>query len=251
MRHHAEHVAALVDDAGDAVRGAVGVGRGGHSAPLVAVPEHHLAALLQAAQGGRVGEVVALAVGDRHADHLVLVQVVREGEVCALADQLAPGAAKFQAGVAEQGAGQQAGLTEDLEAVADSPAQSATLGELDAALHHRREAGDRPGPQIIAIAEAAREDHAVDPPQVAVLVPQVLQLRPRERLDDQSTVPIRPRPRKHHNPKLQGTTLFSLDEPDGPSLVRAGFAGPSESLLETPASLCGEGGSWGEPWFSP
>src|SRR5919199_2634487 len=46
VRHHPQHVAALVHDPGDAVEGAVRIGRRHHRAVLVAVAKDHLAALL-------------------------------------------------------------------------------------------------------------------------------------------------------------------------------------------------------------
>ena len=64
-------------------------------------------------------------------------------------------------GVAEQRARQQARLAEDLEAVADPQHQAALVGEGDDRLHRRREAGDRPGPQVVAVGEAAGDDDRV------------------------------------------------------------------------------------------
>ena len=45
-------------------------------------------------------------------------------------------------------------------------------GELRDRLHHRREPRDRPGAQVVAVGEAAGDDHRVDALQIAVGVPQ-------------------------------------------------------------------------------
>src|SRR6266542_5846118 len=186
--HHPEHVAALVDDAGDVVDGPVGVGGGNHEAALVGVAEDDLAALLQARQRGRVGEVVALAVGDRDPQHLSALDQRREGGVLALADEVGPLAAELEPVVADQGAREQAGLAEDLEPVADAPDQATGGDELGHRLHHRREARDGPGSQVVAMAELAGQDHAVDAVEVAVLVPEVAELGSQHLVDHPSTV---------------------------------------------------------------
>ena len=74
--------------------------------------------------------------------------------------------------VGQQRAGQQARLAEHLEAVADPEHEAAGGGELGHLLHHRREAGDRAGAQVVAVGEAAGDDHRIDALQVAVAVPQ-------------------------------------------------------------------------------
>ena len=63
-------------------------------------------------------------------------------------------------------------LAQHLKAVADPEHDPAGARELGHLLHHRREAGDRPGAQVVAVGEAARHDHRVDALQVAVAVPQ-------------------------------------------------------------------------------
>ena len=78
----------------------------------------------------------------------------------------------MQSGVAGQRAGQQPGLAQHLEAVADAQHRHAAPGGGDDLAHHRRELRDRPGPQIVAVGESAGHDHRVDAPQVGVAVPQ-------------------------------------------------------------------------------
>ena len=68
------------------------------------------------------------------------------------------------------------GLAQHLEAVADAQDQAAVAGETLDLGHHRREAGDRADPQVVAVGEAAGDDHGVDAAQVGVGVPQQLGL---------------------------------------------------------------------------
>src|SRR5580704_12625224 len=62
MRHHAEHVAALVDDAGDGVHGAVVVPVRVDHAVRRGVAEQHPALAFKPGDGFAVGNVVALAM---------------------------------------------------------------------------------------------------------------------------------------------------------------------------------------------
>ena len=74
--------------------------------------------------------------------------------------------------VADQRAGQQVGLAEDLEAVADAEHRQAAAGRLDDLGHHRREPGDRAAAEVVAVREAAGQDHRVDALEVVVAVPE-------------------------------------------------------------------------------
>ena len=61
-----------------------------------------------------------------------------------------------------QRARQQARLGQHLEAVADAEHRAAVGGEALDRVHHRREAGDRPGPQVVTVGEAPGNDDGVD-----------------------------------------------------------------------------------------
>src|SRR5262249_47955773 len=74
--------------------------------------------------------------------------------------------------VAGQRAGQQVGLAEDLEPVADPQNRQPFARSFDDRLHGRREPGDRAAAQVVAVREAAGEDHRVDAAQVGIVVPQ-------------------------------------------------------------------------------
>ncbi len=86
----------------------------------------------------------------------------REGRVGGLDHDLDLAADEAQRVVRQQRAGQQAGLAQHLEAVADAEHRPAVAGELDHRLHHRREARDRADAQVVAVREAAGHDHGVD-----------------------------------------------------------------------------------------
>src|SRR5690606_40697171 len=63
MRHQAEDAAALVADPGNVALGSVGVGFRRYISVPVGIAEHDAAFALEAVEGVRIGEVVALRVG--------------------------------------------------------------------------------------------------------------------------------------------------------------------------------------------
>jgi hypothetical protein len=69
-------------------------------------------------------------------------------------------------------------LAENLEAVADPEYRPAGRRVPLHRLHHRAEAGDGTGPQVVAVAEAAGQDHHVGSPQVGVAVPDEVGVHP-------------------------------------------------------------------------
>ncbi len=161
MRHHAEHVAALVDDAGDGIDGAIvvpvridhAVGRG--------IAEDHPALAFQPRDGLAVGDVVALAVRDRHADHLAGIVAAGEGRVGTLDPQINVMADEAQVLVAHQHAGQQPGLAQNLEAVANAEREPPVGREFAYRVHDWAARGDRPATKIVAVGEAPRDHHQV------------------------------------------------------------------------------------------
>src|ERR1035437_6303294 len=94
-------------------------------------PVQHLAQPRK--QPAPVGDVVALAMRHRHADHLARIVAAGEWRVGALDPQIDVAADEAQILVAHQYPGQQAGLAQDLEAVADAEHQPALRRE---AAHH-------------------------------------------------------------------------------------------------------------------
>jgi hypothetical protein len=75
-------------------------------------------------------------------------------------------------GVAHERAGEQAGLTEDLEAVADAEDEAAVRSEFLDGLHDGREAGDGAGAEIVSVGEAAGDEDGVAPFEVVRRVPE-------------------------------------------------------------------------------
>jgi hypothetical protein len=74
--------------------------------------------------------------------------------------------------VADQRSGQEVGLAQDLEAVADPEHRQPLLSTRDHRAHHRCETRDRAATQVVAVGEAAGQDDRVDSSQVLVTVPQ-------------------------------------------------------------------------------
>jgi hypothetical protein len=74
--------------------------------------------------------------------------------------------------VADQRPRQQVGLAQDLEAVADAEHRHPAPGGVDHFGHHRREPGDRAAAQVVAVGEAAGQDHGVDVGEAVVAVPE-------------------------------------------------------------------------------
>src|SRR5512146_591311 len=173
MGHHAQHVSRVVDDASDGSHGSV------WTPPLVGisrttdVSEYHAALALQCMECFRVRGVTSITVGNGDPqDGAALVPVGKEGFVV-FHPELDRLAHELEARIAEQGARQQPGLAHDLEPVAEADHRAASFGKRDDVLHHGAESGNRPGPQVVAVAEAARQDDHVALLQVVILVPQV------------------------------------------------------------------------------
>src|SRR3954452_2767318 len=161
-RHEAEDIALGVAHAGDVVLGAVGVVAGGVAQDNLLLG--HWLGGVEAA--GRVLDRDREAVSAR----------TRAGERRLRVDDLDLDLAadEAQGRVGQERAGQQARLAQDLKAVADAEHGAAVAGEVEHRRHHGREAGDRTHAEVVAVAEAARDDHGVDPAQVGVGVPEQL-----------------------------------------------------------------------------
>src|SRR5918994_6243836 len=143
--HQADHVAALVGDAGDVVERAVGIDLevAGDDLPLPLDPGQRVG----------VGDEAALAVleGDRDLRALLVGQ--RPGGAVVLDPQLLVSADELAVVVADQRAGQQVGLAEDLEAVADAEHRQPVVRGTHHLRHHRREARDRAAAEVVAVRE--------------------------------------------------------------------------------------------------
>ena len=160
VRHQAGNVAGGVAHAGDRPHRAVGVGRvvrlARHGSIFADVPEEHLAVGLQRVERGRVGEVAALAVGDRHPERPARAGKVGERRVAVLDGDPDIPSEEPEASVPEERSRHEPGLGEHLEAVADPEDQAPLAGERGHGPHHGAEAGDDAGPDVVAEREAAR-----------------------------------------------------------------------------------------------
>src|SRR3990172_11415228 len=74
--------------------------------------------------------------------------------------------------IAQERAGQQPGVCQDVKTVAAPEDQAALVGEPGDLSHDRRESGDRAGPEVVAMGEASRQDHAIGGLEVGLLVPE-------------------------------------------------------------------------------
>ena len=82
--------------------------------------------------------------------------------------------------VADERAGQQVRLAQDLEAVADAQDGQASSGFAHDLAHDGSSRRDRAAAQVVAVGEAAGDDDRVDAVQVGVLMPQGHRLRARD-----------------------------------------------------------------------
>src|SRR5829696_2815109 len=170
MRHDADDVAALVADASDIVRRAVGV---------LEVAQHDAPFFFQLRERLRIGEVVPLVVGDGEYQLFAGITARRPWRVDRFDANSHTIADKAHMRISEQSARQEVRLGQDLEAVTDAEYRTALLRELFEGAHDVREAGDRAGSEVITVGEAAGDDHGVDTLEISVSVPQLDRLNAR------------------------------------------------------------------------
>ena len=145
----------------------------GFDAFLVDVPECDAPFALEAIERRRVGGVAPLTVRDRDAQDLPVRVPRGEDRRRALDAELHGLGDERQRRVAKQRAGKEPGFAGDLVAVADGEHRAAAIRVRDHLAHDRAEARDRTGAQIVAVAEAAREDDDVGAGEVGLAVPEV------------------------------------------------------------------------------
>src|ERR1700758_4340569 len=88
MRHHAKHIAALVDDTGDAIHRAIVIPVRIDQAVGRRIAEQHPAFALEPRNGLAVGDVIAFAVRHRDPDHLPGIVATSERRVGTLDPQI-------------------------------------------------------------------------------------------------------------------------------------------------------------------
>ena len=128
---------ACVPHTGDAVRAAVGVVDFVDRPVRRAVAEHDLPLPFEASQLLGIAHVLSLAVLHRDVEHLARRQVGRDRRLRGLHPQVDLTAHEPERPVADQRAGQQPALTQDLEAVADPEHRTTAIGERADTVHRR------------------------------------------------------------------------------------------------------------------
>ena len=111
--------------------------------------------------------------------------------------------------VAQQDAGQDPGLGQDLEAVARAEHRAAGRGERLDRAHHRREARDRAGAQVVAVGEAAGQDHGVGAAKIVVGVPHETRLPAEDGFGNVREVALGPGPGKDRHRHARAPTRRS------------------------------------------
>ncbi len=106
---------------------------------------------------GSVGDVAGVCNPERNVFGLMPHP---EHAVDPLHGQFDVAADELEVAVPAQDAGQEPRLAEDLEAVADPEHRAAVGGEAPDGIHHRRDAGDRPATEVVAVGEPARKHDA-------------------------------------------------------------------------------------------
>src|SRR6267143_501720 len=166
MRHDPHHIAAGVAHAGDIVHRPVRV--------VGDVAQHDLAVSLELGRRLCIGDVTAIAVRDRQRQLFAALIPAGEWRIRRLNTYVHGSRQELETGIAHQRAGEQSGLAQDLETVADAEYGTARARVRGDGTEYRRKARDRPGAKIIAVAEAARQDDRIRLPQVGIAVPDVI-----------------------------------------------------------------------------
>ena len=118
-----------------------------------------------------IREVAALAVRDGHLDQLPLRGGAGERRVGGFHADGDGTAHETELPVAQQRAGKQAALDQNLESVADAQNQAALLREFLHRGHDRREFGDGAAAQVVAVGESARQNHRIGVAERSGIVP--------------------------------------------------------------------------------
>src|ERR1700733_4115470 len=207
MRHHAKHIAALIDDAGDGVHGAVVVPVWVDHAVRRRIAENHPALAFQPGDGLAVGNIIALAVRYRNADHLAGIVAAGERRVGALDPQIDVAADEAKLRVAHQHARQQPSLAGDLKAVANRQHEAAFLRKGAHRVHDRGARRDCSAAQIVAIREAAWNNGEIGPGrQRGIGVPYHRRLVPGDQLEGARHVALAIDAGKHDDGRFYSVT---------------------------------------------
>src|SRR5882762_5581598 len=202
MGHEAGDVALAVADASDIANGAVGIAGAVVGTVGRRVAKNDLAIFLEVGERGFITVVIAIGMRDGKLEDLSLLRGVGERRVRLLDADVYVAADEAQAAIAHHRAGEQAGLAQNLEAVADAKYHSAAVREFFDGLHHRRKPRDSAGAQIIPIGKSAGQDNGVAIRQIFRLVPDKFDGLPQNVADGVKRVMIAIGPGKNYDSKF-------------------------------------------------
>ena len=204
VRHHPQHVAPLIDDAGNIAQCAVRVHIGRDFSVRRGIAEQDAVLSLQVGDGVRIREIVAISVRDGHAQHIAFLCERRKPTVRRFHAEVCPLAAVLEVGVSEQGARQESGLTQHLKSIADADDGLALVRHASDAVHHRRELGYRSRPEVITMCEASREYCEVIVGEIALRMPDVVCVHFEDVREDVVAINIAPRAGEDNNGTARG-----------------------------------------------
>ena len=171
MGHEAEDVSGFVADTGDVFAGAVGVCGFGGLALVVAVAHEDLVVRVEGGECGVVSEVASFAVRDGNVEDLAFARRASESRIGGFHAEVLVFADEVKAFVANERAGEESALAEDLKTIADADDSAAGCGETFHRLHDRGEAGDGSAAEVVTIRKAAGNDDSVESGKRSILVP--------------------------------------------------------------------------------
>src|SRR5215469_2374483 len=120
MRHHAEHITAFAADAGDIVERSIRIGFCCDLSLLVAIAEDDPLLAPESGQRLSIAEVVPFHVANWDLEQIALRTFICEWRLGGVDAQEHLFADVLETGVAQQCAGKESALAEDLESVADA-----------------------------------------------------------------------------------------------------------------------------------
>src|SRR5262245_5796946 len=171
MRHQTKNVPFPATNARDICARAIRISTISDVAVLITVAENNPVFTLEFVKCLVVANVIPLGMRNRKTQDGATFKFIRKGTISCFRAHENMFANEMKTAIANQGAGQQSSLTKDLKAVTNAEHESAALGKLLERIHHRREAGQRSCPQVVAVRESAGNDHRVIAAQICVAVP--------------------------------------------------------------------------------
>jgi hypothetical protein len=169
MRHDTQDPAGRITDACNVVQCPIGVPRDIEES--VDVPEHDLAVLLERLDDVWWSDVSTVTVTNRDADDIASLKSSGEGCVGTFHAERDRAGDEMEMLVPDQGAGEQAGFTENLEPVADAEDRPTGTGVLLNRGHDRTEPRDGAAAEVVTVTESTWQNDDVDVRELGVSVP--------------------------------------------------------------------------------